>query len=238
MTNRSVNTVPAAWLKNCWLKTLCWALAVSFLAGLLASDQVMAHAVYIFAWPDGERICSDSYFSRSNKVQGGLVRIKDSAGQILAEGLSDDNGGVCFPRPRVEGDLFFEVEAGEGHRAEFTLRAADLSPLPETSAASPASSPETPASTSAPSGSVSSTGSLSSSGSIDSGALASEATLESLRVLVREELKTQLSPINRALAESRKTAEPGYREIIGGLGWLVGVFGLTTWLMGRRKAQK
>jgi nickel transport protein len=216
-----LNKMAGRGLRWGWLAILAWGFW-----GWLAPSQVWAHGVYIFGWAEGDRICTDSYFSRSNKVQGGLVRIKGSEGQILDEGETDERGGVCFPRPQAPGDYLLEVEAGEGHRAEFTLRAEDLPPLEPKSAAESTPTP-TPEPTERP---------LGVEGALDAASLI-PVTEEKLRALIQEELRAQLSPINRALAENRKPDTPGFREIFGGLGWLVGVFGLSAWLWGRRRAK-
>ncbi|MDR1870395.1 MAG: hypothetical protein LBS60_00465 [Deltaproteobacteria bacterium] len=205
--------------------------ALALLMGLgailaLAPNEALAHGVYIFGWEEGDQICSDSYFTRSDKVQGGTVRILGPDGSVLAEGRSSDAGLACFPRPQVPGDLQLVVEAGEGHRAEFTLRASELSPLSAAPApsAAPASPTASPASEPA-----------SASASEPSEPL--NASLDNVRSIVREELKTQLSPIIRTLAESRAGGEgpPTFREIFGGLGWVAGVFGVAFFFSGRKR---
>ena len=181
-----------------------------FLAALLIlapARTALAHGVYIFAWPEGERLCSDSYFSGNSKVRGGRVSLLDAAGQPLESGLTADDGSLCFLRPEVSQDLTFVVEAGQGHRAEFKLRAEDW-PLPATP------SPPDP--------------SLAKTAPPDFEA--------DLRRVVREELAAQLGPINRALAENQAASGPGAREIIGGLGWLAALFGLAAWLAARRRS--
>jgi nickel transport protein len=85
--------------------------------------KVSAHAVFIYARPDGERICTESWFSKKNKVKGGEVSMEDAQGGLLASGVTDAAGIVCFPAPAGAGDLRFIVLAGQGHRAEFTLPA-------------------------------------------------------------------------------------------------------------------
>jgi|GEM_PF-271341 hypothetical protein len=174
-----------------------------------------AHGVFIFAWDEGDRICTDSYFSKSSKVQGGTVTMRNAAGQVLQSGLTDKDGGLCLPRPARPEDLIFVIEAGEGHRAEFKLRAADLSNSIPT-AASEAVAPEA-------------------SGPPSAGPEKTSEVEENLRRIVREELQTQLGPLRKALAESQRGQEPGLREIVGGLGWVAGLFGLAFWWTGRKK---
>jgi nickel transport protein len=83
--------------------------------------EASAHAVFIHARPDGERICTESWFSKKSTVRGGEVRMEDARGGLLASAVTDEAGTACFPVPEGVGDLRFIVLAGQGHRAEFEL---------------------------------------------------------------------------------------------------------------------
>jgi nickel transport protein len=116
--------------------------------------KTSAHAVFIYARPDGERICTESWFSKKNRVKGGEVRMENAQGKLLASGVTDDAGIACFPVPAGAGDLRFIVLAGQGHRAEFTLPAL-REELPPAASPEPAASE---ASAPAPSGTPRSSG--------------------------------------------------------------------------------
>jgi nickel transport protein len=201
------------------------ALAAAALAAWLAwrATPAQAHGVYMFAWPQGDQICSDSYFSKKSRVRGGRVSLRDASGQVLQTGTTDEQGSFCFRRPPVEGDLLLAVEAGEGHRAEFRLRAEDLGPAPTAGPAVGASGSSTVAPAAAASAVL--------GGTADAGA-------DALRAIVREELAAQLGPITRRLAADADDQTPGAREIVGGLGWLAGLFGLLFWRSARARAKK
>jgi nickel transport protein len=189
----------------------------------LSPGELLAHGVYIYGWGEGDRICTDSYFSRSDKVQGGVVQIQQN-GQVLVEGRTNDQGEVCFPRPQVAGDYLLVVEAGEGHRAEFNLRAVDLPALSAAPAASTDPAAAAPLGQTAP---VAST----------DPAAAAVVSLEALKSVLQDELRTQLGPINRFLAQSREAENgpPSFREVVGGLGWVAAIFGAVFWARGRRQ---
>ena len=150
---------------------------ILFLAVLLFSTQASAHAVYVFAWQEGDKLCTDSYFSKKSKVRGGTVHMQNSDGNTLQAGTTGEDGICCFPIPDTVSDLIFVVEAGEGHRGKFTLPAEQI-------------------------------------------------------------ISSDLSETNeahaRALAE-KNDQTPTLREIIGGLGWIVGIFSLLFWLRQRKK---
>lgn len=108
--------------------------ALIFLCALLGGAPAGAHGVYIFAWAEPGRICTDSYFSAKSKVRGGEVSMRNTMGELLAERHSGTDGIACFAVPehiRAGGpaaaeDLLFVVMAGQGHRAEFLLPAAHV----------------------------------------------------------------------------------------------------------------
>ena len=72
------------------------ALLLVFAVGLLAClpGVSLAHSVYIFAWVDGTQICTESYFNRKSKVRGGEVLMADASGEILARGVTGEDGGL------------------------------------------------------------------------------------------------------------------------------------------------
>jgi nickel transport protein len=195
------------------------------LAAGLAGRPAEAHSVFIFAWADGDRICTDSYFSKKNPVRGGTVRMLNTKRQELQTGLTNEQGMHCFSPPAEPADLVFVIEAGEGHRGEFRLAASDLE-KGGILAAAPASL------NSAPEPLDSAPDSLDTAAPLDSAPDSLDAA--ALRRLLREELQAQLSPIRKTLAEnSAGRREAGWREIIGGLGWLAGLAGFALWLVGR-----
>jgi nickel transport protein len=99
------------------------------LAGCLACAQpAFAHSVHIFAWADGPRLCSESYFSGKSRVIGGEVILYGAGGRELARGRTDRQGLFCAPDPSgaaESGGVRFVVLAGQGHRAEYVLPATE-----------------------------------------------------------------------------------------------------------------
>ena len=175
----------------------------------LPAAAAEAHSVYIFAYPDNSQICTSSYFSARNKVRGGLVRMSAASGELLAEAQTDEQGQACFPPPESGQDLVFTVEAGDGHRAEFKLSASDIE-----SAKASESGRE----------------------SIGLGEAAGAASDIYAGGLTSDDLRQALSPIMRKLAEmeSEQKSRVNLKDIIGGLGWLIGLAGAGLWAAGRK----
>jgi nickel transport protein len=152
--------------------------------------------------------------------------MKTADGTLIESATTDEKGSVCFNRPKAEGNLLFVVEAGQGHQADFTFRAEDWPALTDDTVAL---SPPPAAATDLATADISSTEIASVQPTLD---------INTIRAVVRQELATQLGPINKQLVLQSEDQTPGLREIIGGLGWLAGVFGLAFWWSARRRRAK
>jgi nickel transport protein len=183
----------------------------------------LAHGVFIFAWAQGDQICTDSYFSGKIPVRAGRVVLLDSKGQELISGLTDDKGSICFDRPKISGDIILTVEAGDGHEGKFTLREADLPPFSDSAAKIPAqvsSSPSANTASPAPSMTVEAN------------------TFKAIEEIVRRELSDQLGPIRKNIAQIKQESGSKLQKTVGGLGYIVGLFGLAFWWSGRNLRKK
>jgi nickel transport protein len=168
-----------------------------------------AHSVYIFAYLENSQICTNSYFGGKGKVIGGRVSMAAASGKILATAQTDEQGNACFAPPESSQDLFFTVEAGEGHQAEFKLPASDIDGAFESNQEPVDQSEEAASGSSA----VPATGGL-----------------------TRDDLRQALSPIMRKLAEmeSAQNSRVNFKDIIGGLGWIIGLAGAALWAVNRK----
>ena len=190
-----------------YLRMLCGLCAAWAL--LILPDAARAHRVYLFAWDEDGRVCSLSYYSKTAKIADAEITVRDVDGKELLRGRSDHEGRFCFTRPHAA-ELLLAVDAGQGHRGEFSLSA------------------KTPVS------------SVTSESKVRQDSARSEAVPadhEELRRVVREELERALPPLLerhwKAPLPPGREAEPGLREILGGLGWIAGLAALLAWLRGR-----
>ncbi len=102
------------------------AVAALGLCAVVLPHPAGAHGVYMYAWTEGAQVCTESYFSRTDKVQGGRVRMSAADNSVEAAALTDENGRACFGLPEADGPLTFTVDAGQGHRASCTLSSAEI----------------------------------------------------------------------------------------------------------------
>ena len=106
------------------MKILNYILAVVFVS-LLLSGNALAHRVNLFAYVDGGKIYTESYFPDGKPVTGGKVLVYDSREKLLVQGVTDKEGFFNFPIPAVD-DLKIIIDATMGHRKSFELKKSEV----------------------------------------------------------------------------------------------------------------
>ena len=185
--------------------------AAPSLGGWFSAGRAEAHSIYIFAYPEKSQICTNSYFGGKAKVRGGRVSMATVSGEVLAKAQSDEEGNACFEWPELIQDLLFRVESGDGHKAEFKLPAASLM-----TAASPEPNQNPPQ---------------------DEAAASAGSPPAAPGGLTSDDLHRALSPIMLKLAEmeSEQKSRVNLKDIIGGLGWIIGLAGAALWAASRNR---
>ena len=210
---------------------------------LATATSALAHRVNIFAWTEGNEVVAECGFNGGNKVKQGQVVIFDAAtGAKLLEGRTDDFGVYRFP-VSAEGKAHgvrIVIKAGEGHQNEWTVEAAELATIQPGTVAAPApssapSAAATSAAASAPAVATAPAAQRPASPKTDKGPAQQAANISAadLQNIVNTALDAKLGPIRKELAEMR-VARPGFSEIFGGIGWLVGLAGIALYFKGRR----
>jgi nickel transport protein len=183
----------------------------------------LAHAVVLFAYAQGDTIHTESTFVPDTPVrQGKILVLNQKTGELLLCGQTDDRGKFSFKIPAVavahKLNLEIVVEAPMGHRGEWLLRADKyLSGVTAEKAAAPAASaPASITTLPAP------------------GTQAAALDRRMLAETVNKALERQLAPIKERLTALtiHRTTLP---DIIGGLGYILGIFGLWAYFQSQRK---
>lgn len=211
------------------------------LAVILCTSQSFAHRINIFALVEADQIRVECKFSKKSPAQNSPVTIQDKAsGKQLALKNTDEQGIALFPvtaemKSAPQG-LIAHINAGEGHENDFEIEKSELdgasassgtetAPAPAAAAASP-SEPSTPA---APSVSAASSVQI----PADSVAAMSRQDLEKL---ISTAVDRRVTPL-RVMIASQVEKGPGITEILGGIGWILGIFGTAALCLSRRKKQ-
>jgi nickel transport protein len=196
-----------------------WSLWLVLVLVIGVAAAAHAHRVNIFAWVEGDNIYTESKFSGGKPVHNGQVRVFGPDGAQLLEGTTDDQGLFHFPIPQ-RSDLTVEVAAGSGHANTWRITADELGgtngrPTGERQTEKDTAQPSSPAARS----------------------VSADLTTEQLEQVIGRVVDQKIAPINRRLAELQ-TQGPSMRDIIGGIGYIIGLVGVGTYVSYRRRGKQ
>lgn len=213
-------------MKPVWLKFII-AIFLCQCALPLFVGSASAHRVNVFAWAEGDKIYVESKFSGGKKVKAGKLQVLDSKGAVLYAGQTNDQGEFSFKVPKAT-DLRILIDTGQGHQGEWTIRAAELSDMPLTTAKE----------TSTPNVMQSDKSNSVALKFVDSGTAAPDAVSQSdeLEAVIESILDRKLKPITRMLADMHQKG-PTARDIFAGIGYIVGLAGIAAYVHSRKKKE-
>ncbi len=178
---------------------------------LAAPTHARAHKVSIFAWVDGETVHTLSKFSGGKKVKAGTVTVFDPAGRQLLTGATDDQGEFAFKVPQ-QSALRVELVAGAGHKGYWIVPAEEISGIPA----------ESPADTRADY-----------KARPDENDRVPGGSNAQIQAAIEKAMDKKLKPVMKLLAESRQKG-PSLSEILGGIGYIIGLVGLAAYFKSRK----
>jgi len=227
---------------------------------VLWAGAALAHKVNVFAVLEGGAVSGEGYFSGGAKAQNVPVEILDASGAVVAQGVTEKDGTFKIPLPAsVSPPLKIVLKAGDGHQNDFTLTAQDLAPAvpvsaPASAAQAPGTAPASPATVSpaaasgqkqgaAPASAPSAPPATGSSPAIAPAAGSpavpplDEARLATLiEAAVSKAVDEKFAPLKLQLARMAEQDQSArMRDIIGGIGWIVGLVGIAAWFKRPRK---
>lgn len=202
--------------KGHWVKTsLALAFSISFL--LITARSVEAHRVTIFAWVESDTVYTESKFSGGKRVNKGKIIVYNLHGKQLLEGETNEQGEFSFKLPEKTA-LRIVLHAGTGHRAEWTVPLEEIEGI--NSVAAEAVRPQ------------------SSSVTRSEKQMQAMSNLslrpEDIQLAVEKALDKKLKPVIKMLAESQVSG-PTYQDILGGIGYILGLVGVACFVHYRRK---
>ncbi|RKY01992.1 MAG: hypothetical protein DRP54_02725 [Spirochaetes bacterium] len=192
------------------------------------------HRINIYAWVEGNRIYTESYSSDGKLLKNANIRVYNSDKKLLLEGKTSTDGEFSFEVDEPQ-DLLIVLELGDGHRAEYRISKADFSGFGSTESdgfesdvtgneLSGKGSPDREKSFTKVGGEKSGY-TESSGGQNESLATSAYVNEERLRKIIRDELEKELKGVYQILGriEQKRTS---VSDVLGGIGYIVGLFGL------------
>ena len=179
------------------------------------ASAALAHGVRIFAYGEEGRIKGEAYFAGGAKVRKRPVQLMDSKGNKLEETTTDEKGAFSFPLPKAAPPFRLVVLAGQGHRAEFWVNAIDLGLDTVAKQAKPRAAPAQKA------------------------AKTTAVDTAALQKALDQVLAKRLAPLRGQLLRLAEDQQKvGLREVVGGLGWILGLVGIAAWFKARQMKQE
>ncbi len=194
-------------MKN--IKKIAAAAFLGMVAFVVFPGRATAHRVYIYAWVEGNKVHTESYFSSGAKVRHGRIVVFGQKGEKLIEGVTDKEGRFSFPLPKQD-RIRIVLDAAMGHRAEYVLtmsgyRGGRKSPAKKAKEAETEPFIKT--------------------------------SEDEIRAVVETVIEEKLRPITRAISRLERAKGPTVTEIVGGIGYIVGLMGIALYFKSKKQGQ-
>lgn len=179
------------------------------MAVLASLSPAQAHRLKVFATVVGANIEGRVYFVGGGPAGNVSATLRDGQDNVVADGMTNSQGRFLLVSP-IKADLVVVVDAKDGHMARFAIAAArlpDTLPTAAMAAAAPVGEPVAPKASASPAPSV--------AGDDIDAAIARQI----------EPLAEQIDALESALR---------LRDVLGGFGYIIGIFGLIAFLKARR----
>lgn len=182
------------------------------LLSALAASPALAHRLNAFAAVDGLMIRGAAYFPGMGVARGLDVKVLAPDGSLIATTTTDDAGRFAVvARERIDHRVV--IDGGDGHSAVVIIRAAEF---PESLPQAPSGAADMPTVGGVPTPPASAAPLP----------LALEAAIDSAVARHIGPLREQLDAFENAVR---------FRDILGGLGWIIGLTGVACWVAARRR---
>lgn len=178
----------------------------------LAAAPVAAHQLKVFAAAEGAHIQGRVQYAGGWPAEGAVVTVRAPDGRVLESLTADRMGRFAFEATeRV--DHGFSAGTGDGHGAAWTVSAAELP------AALPAPGVEA--------------GASSGGGLAVASAAPVQPAAADLEAMIERAVARQVRPLREELQSAQERAR--IADVLGGIGYIFGVAGITLWWRARRR---
>ncbi|EPY02349.1 hypothetical protein [Magnetospirillum fulvum] len=192
------------------IRRFAFVIAVIALALGTGSPPALAHKMKIFASATGATILGYAYFNADSRAVQTKVSVRGADGSTVFTGVTDDKGQFAVQATRRM-DHHISVIGDDGHMATFTVTAAELpDSLPPAGGAAPAPAAAVPAA-----------------------AAATVVGSDDLRNFIDQSVSRQLRPLREQIDAYQEKI--WLHDVIGGIGYIVGVAGLAFGFANRRR---
>jgi nickel transport protein len=185
-------------------------MVVLALVATAMATKALAHKVNVFAWVEGDTVFVEGSYSGKKKAQNSLVEVFNKAGDKLLEGRTNKKGEFSF-KPPEKTDLRIVLTDGRGHKNDFVVPAKDFGEVDSLPSESP------PALTNHKTDSATFT-----------------MAPHQLEEMIDKTLDRKLAPVIKLIRDMRRKG-PRLTEIIGGIGYILGLVGVAVYFSNRKR---
>lgn len=176
-----------------------------------------AHKVIFSIFKSGDVVEGELGFSNGDMSSGAVIEAFDSAGNKIGEAITDADGFFAYA-PTQAITHIFKADMGAGHVAQAEMTADDIADILGVAAAEETVAKNT------------TTASPTTTGGVTVASLSSEE-----RLAIAEAVRDEMRPLRRELAAYREKND--LQTILGGLGYIFGLFGLYFYIAARRRME-
>lgn len=189
----------------------------------LMSQPALAHKLKVFAQTEGDWIRGRAYFVGGAGAGGASVEIQDSTGRVLAELTPAADGSFAY-RALAPVEHRLIARTADGHHTQWTIAGEALSgdAVPLMSSNMPSAPP---AASSAPAATVSANPSAD-----------PRAVDQALIGAIEQALVRQTHPLAERLNALEERIR--FQDVLGGIGYILGLTGLALWWRCRRAGER
>lgn len=185
----------------------------------MTAPWALAHKVLLSAYVEGDSVFVEGGFSDGTPCKNAGIEVFDPSGKKLLEGKTNEDGEFSF-KPPQKTDLKLVLNAGMGHRGEYTVPADELQGVvvgnqATTTEAMPAPTAET----------------QKPQGTSEAAAQIDQKEIESI---VDRVIQKRLRPLTQLVAKSQRKTGFSPTEIFGGIGYILGLMGIAMYFRYRK----
>lgn len=200
------------------------AIIILLILAALAPSTALAHRLSIYAHAQDGQINAEGYYYDGKPCSACTIEIFQADSTMLTNGVTDDNGIFSTPAGPASGILSLVLTDAGGHRAEQTLalKAQPAQAPPAPTSGTPPSGPE-PLDTASPQPPMPTPHTQAITPNTD------------ISQQIDSALEKRLRPVQEELRRIRIASEkPGLTEILGGIGYILGLFGIWAFTKSRK----
>ena len=186
----------------------------------VAVSVAYAHKVNVFAYVEGDQVYIQGYFSDGTKAKNSDVTVYAKDGQQFVKGQTNEEGEFAFPTRGKSQALRIVLNAGMGHQASYDI------PMDEMADVSAAMDADPPIATDSQATRADKT--------VNAGE--SETSVQLSEATVRKAVAEGVLPLAREISQLKERR--GFSDIVGGIGFIVGILGVYAYIRARQETRR